>query len=303
MSVNGKSTLLVTGASGQLGSRVLELLLEAQVEPTRIIGVTRTPEKLDRFSQYGITVRHASFDDPDAMVKAFTGADRLLLISTDAVGEPGYRLGQHRRAVKAAEQAGVRHVLYTSIAEARPNSPVAVTADHYGTEQALAESKMGYTALRNNIYADLQVFSLARAVQMGQLFSAAGEGRIAYVTREDCARVAAATLADEFEGRRSFDITGPEALSQADLAAIATKITGKQVTYVPIPVEALIEGMVGAGLPRPLAEVYASFDVGTAQGEFSNVSSAVETLTGRPPIRLADLLAAHRDQLLGVSAG
>ncbi|MBX3066405.1 MAG: SDR family oxidoreductase [Anaerolineae bacterium] len=303
MSVKGNSTLLVTGASGQLGSRVVELLLEAQVEPGRIIAATRTPEKLDRFSQQGISVRYASFDDHDSMLKAFAGADRLLLISTDTVGAADYRLNQHRGAVKAAEEAGVKHILYTSIVEATPTSAVILTADHYGTEQAMAESKMGYTALRNNIYADLQVFSLARAIQMGQLFSAAGEGKAAYVTREDCARVAAVTLADEFEGRRKFDVTGPEALSQADLAALASQISGKPVSYIPLPVEALIEGMVSAGLPRPAAEVYASFDVAIARGEFSKVSNTVESLTGRPPIRMADLLAAHREQLLGVTAG
>lgn len=289
-------TLLVTGASGHFGRRVLELLLEAKVGT--IIGATRTPDKLADFAQRGVIVRQASFDEPDTLLKAAAGADRMLIISTDAVGVSGERIRQHVAAVKVAEAAGVKHVVYTSIPNPGPNSPIILAADHYATEQALEASSMGYTALRNNIYTDLQIGSLNRAVQMGQLFSAAGDGKTAYVTREDCARAAAAALASSFEGRRAIDITGPEALSQADLAAIATRLTGKQVTYVPLDVESLIQGMIGAGLPRPVAEVYASFDTGMAQGTLAHVSNAVEELTGTKPMSVEDFLTAHKEALL-----
>jgi len=290
------STLLVTGASGQLGRRVVELLLEAHAGP--IVAATRTPDKLADFRARGVDVRRADFDDPASLATAFAGVDRLLLISTDAVGAPGYRIKQHSAAVKAAEDAGVRHVLYTSIVHPEPDSPVVLAADHRGTEDALEASRMGWTFLRNNLYADLQTMTLNRALQMGQLFSAAGDGKTSYVTREDCARAAAAALASSFEGRRALDITGPEALSQADLAAIASRIAGKPLTYVPLPLETMIDNMVSAGLPRPAAEAYASFDAGIAQGIFAPVSDEVEKLTGRKPIRIADFLAAQLEALL-----
>jgi len=282
--------LLVTGASGNLGRRVVELLLEAQAGP--IVAATRTPDKLNEFSARGVTVRRADFDDPASLVEAMRDVDRVLLISTDALGEPGRRINQHRAAVQAAEAAGVKHIIYTSITNPTPDSPVVVAADHRATEEAIQATNMGWTFLRNNIYADMLPQTLSRAIQMGQLFSAAGDGKTAYVKREDCARAAAAALVADFEGRRTLDITGTEALSQADLARIASEISGKAIPYVPLTLDALIQGMVAGGLPRPLAEAYASFDAGTAQGYFSKVSSAFEELTGRQPMAVTAFLKA-----------
>lgn len=299
MSNNHQQTLLVTGASGHMGRRVVELLLEAQAGT--IIAATRSPEKLADLSQQGVIVRHADFDDPASLAEAFAGVDRLLLISTDALGEPGLRLRQHQTAVKAAETAGVNHVVYTSLVNPGPDSPVLIAPDHHGTEMALAASKLNWTVLRNNIYAEVLIPSLSQAVHTGQLFSAAGKGKTAYVTREDCAQAAAAALAADFDGRRTLNVTGPEAVSRTDLAAIATQITGKPVTYIPLELEAMIQGMVGAGLPHFVAELLASFDTGIAQDKFSAVSNAVQELTGRQPARLADFLTAHKDQLLPAS--
>ncbi|MEZ4669441.1 MAG: SDR family oxidoreductase [Anaerolineae bacterium] len=285
------STLLVTGASGHLGRRVIELLLEAQAGP--IIAATRTPEKLSDFSAKGVTVRQASFDNPASLATAFAGVDRLLLISTDATSVPGFRLNQHVTAVKAAQAAGVQHIIYTSIVNPGPETPVLLAPDHYGTEAALTESTMGWTSLRNNLYADMLPGSLSRAIEIGQHYSAAGDGKTAYVTREDCARTAAAALASDFTGRRALDVTGPQALSQADLVALASKISGKSVTYVPISAEAAVAGMVGAGLPESAAELYVSFDTAIAQGIFQDVSNTVEELSGKKPIAVESLLASE----------
>src|SRR4030095_14663775 len=150
MSENGKPTLLVTGASGKLGQRVLELLLEA--DAGTIIAATRSPEKLASFAAKGVLVRQADFSDPASLTKAFVGVDRLLLISTDTMG---VRLNQQIDAVKAAEEAGVKPVGYTSIPHVTENSTAQAAPDHYGTEQALINSKLGYTFLRNSIYTDM----------------------------------------------------------------------------------------------------------------------------------------------------
>ncbi|MBZ0296784.1 MAG: SDR family oxidoreductase [Anaerolineae bacterium] len=292
-------TLLVTGASGHLGRRVVELLLEAQAGT--IVATTRTPEKLSDFSQRGVIVRQADFDDPESLVPAFTGVDKLLLISTDVLGIPGKRIQQHTNAVKAAEKAGVKHVVYTSIMNPGPESPIVVAHDHRETEAAMKASGMGWTMLRNNIYADMLLGSLGQAIQMGKLFSAAGDGKAAYVTREDCARAAAAALADSFMGQRALDITGPEAVSQADLAKIASEISGQEVTYIPLEVDVLVDNMVNAGLPRPLAEGLATFDTGIAQGLLGDVSNAFEELTGSKPTSVAEFLASNREALLQVA--
>lgn len=300
MSSAQKPTLLVTGASGQLGRRVVELLLETY--DGSIIAATRTPEKLSDFSQRGVTVRRADFDDPASLQDAFQGVDRLLLISTDATDRPGHRVEQHRNAVKAAEQAGVKHVVYTSIVNPGPDSPAFVAPDHRATEEALAESNMGWTVLRENIYMDLFLFSIPQALKTGKLFNAIGDGKAAYITREDCARAAVAVLVSSEEGRRVLEITGPEAISQYDVARIASQVIGQEITYVPLDLETLIENMVSAGLPRPVAEGFASFDAAIAQDKFSAVSNAVEGLTGRKPTSLADFLTAHRDVLQPVTS-
>ena len=298
MSSNQKNTLLVTGASGHLGRRVLELLLETH--KGTIIAATRTPEKLADFSQRGVVVRHADFEDQASLLQAFKGVDRLLLISTDALDVPGRRLNQHRNAIKAAEQAGVSHVVYTSIINPGPDSPVFVGPDHRGTEEALAATKMGWTALRENIYTEMLLMSLAQAFQTGKLINAIGDGKAAYITREDVARAAAVALTSSFDGRQTLDITGPEAVSQYEMAAIASKVAGREITYIPVELEALIQTMEANGLPRPLAEGYASFDAAIAQDKFSAVATTVEDLTGRKPISVADFLSAHRDVLLPV---
>ncbi len=299
MSQDRQPTLLVTGASGHLGRRVLELLLDSY--SGGIIATTRTPEKLADFAKRGVTVRYADFDQPASLREAFTGADRLLIISTDAVSVPGQRLNQHRNAVAAAEQAGVKHVIYTSLMNPGADSPVLLAPDHQGTEDALTHSTMGWTVLRENLYTEVLLGSLIQAAQLGTLFNASANGKAAYITREDCARAAAAALSASFEGRRTLDITGPEALSQSDVAALASQITGKQIGYVPLELDVLIQNMVNAGLPRPMAETYASFDTAVAQGKFSAVSSAVEMLTGRKPISVAEFLSANRDALVSAA--
>jgi NAD(P)H dehydrogenase (quinone) len=295
MSAN-QPTLLVTGASGHLGRRVLELLIESGQK--NIIAATRTPEKLDNFKAQGVEVRYADFENSASLAEAFVGVDRLLLVSTDALGENNKRLKQHLAAVKAAEDAGVKHVVYTSLINPGPQSPIFIASDHFGTESALLGSEMGWTILRNNIYADQQIGNITFAVKAGQLYSAGADGKTGYITREDCARAAAAALAAPFWGRRILDVTGPEALSGADLAAIITQVTGQKVSYVPISVDALVQNMESAGLPRFLAEGFATFDVAMANGALNVVTDAVEELTGRKPISFAEFLESQRDTIL-----
>ena len=157
-------TLLVTGASGQLGRRVLAHLLDTcAVPPARLIAVTRDPAKLADFAARGVEVRRGDFDDPGSLGEAFKGAGRLLLISTDALDTPGRRLAQHQAAIAAAKTAGVRHIVYTSM----PNpdgSPIPFAPDHLGTEQALALSGRGWTILRNAWYFENLAFSLPGAL-------------------------------------------------------------------------------------------------------------------------------------------
>ncbi len=284
-------TLLVSGASGHLGRRVIELLLETGER--HIVAATRTPATLADLAARGVDVRQADFDDANSLPAAFAGVDRMLLISTNAIDQPGHRVTQHVAAIRAAEAANVRHIVYTSITNPTPDNPAFVVPDHKATEAALEASRLGYSVLRNNLYMDLLLGTVQQAMALGTLYSAAGNGKAGYVTREDCAHAAAAALAAPFDGRRTLNITGPAALSHTDVAAIVSRLSGKHIPYVALPVETLVKNMVAAGLPESFAAAYATFDVAIATGQLDMVSDTVEVLSKHKPIAAADFLAEY----------
>ena len=292
-----EQTLLVTGGAGHLGRRVLELLLAANAG--KLVTTTRSPEKLSDLAARGVEVRKADFDDPTTLAAAFAGVDRLLLISTDALAYPGQRIAQHKAAIDAAVAAGVKHLLYTSFVRTEPGNPAIVAADHYATEQALAASPLDWTILRNNLYSEVLLMSLPQVVAMGQLISAGNGGKPAYVTREDCARAAAAALAAQTTGRSTLNITGPEALSDAEIAQLASEVSGRPVQFVSVSVADKRNGLIGAGLPPMVADIMLSFEAATAQGFVGDVSTAVADLTGIAPQGVREFLTANRAALVG----
>jgi NAD(P)H dehydrogenase (quinone) len=293
-------SLLVTGASGHLGRRVIELLLEAKTG--HVIAATRTPEKIVDLAKRSTEVRQADFDQPGSLAAAFAGVDRLLLISTDAVMVPGQRLAQHHAAIAAAVQAGVKHVVYTSLTRPEPGTPITIAGDHYGTEQALAESPLDWTVLRNNIYTEVLMRSLPQAVAMGQLVAAAGEGGVGYVTREDCARAAAAALSATTSGRVTLEVTGPEVVTYTELARLASEISGRPINYVRVTSEEMVKILSGAGLPQGLAEALVSFQTATAQGILGFTTPTVADLTGTTPQSVRDYLFTHQEALFALPA-
>jgi NAD(P)H dehydrogenase (quinone) len=276
---------------------VVELLLERS-DGARVIATTRKPDGLADLAARGVDVRRADFDDEASLPAAFRGVERALLISTDALDEPGKRTRQHERAIRALASAGVKHIVYTSIVN--PNSSkILISKDHAATEAALAQSGIAHTVLRNNIYSDYQFMGLQRALASGKLVDARGSGKVGFVTREDCARTAAAVVAEPPAGDQRLDVTGPEALSSAELAALASQISGRPLEHQSIPLTALIDGMVQHGLPRPLAEIYASFDAGTAAGELDVTSDSVARFTGNKPQSMVDFLRANQTAWAG----
>lgn len=292
--------LLVTGASGQLGQRVLHHLLETlRVAPTRIIATTRKPEALAAAAARGVSVRAADFDDPSSLPAAFAGVRRMLLISTDALDRPGRRLAQHQAALAAAEQAGVEHLVYTSMPDA-DKAIVLIAPDHAATEAALAASNLpGWTVLRNHWYFENLFMSLpAILANGGNWYHATGEGRSASIARDDLARAAATVLAGNPTRKAIHTLSGGEALTTAEQAAMISQALGRPIRAVPVPVTALVQGMVGAGLPEPMAQVFASFDANTAAGHVGTVTGDYQRITGLAPQPFAAWLAAHRQHLL-----
>jgi NAD(P)H dehydrogenase (quinone) len=225
--------VLVTGASGALGRRVLEMLVEGR--HGAVVAATRHPEKLRDLEARGVILRQADFDQPASLAAAFAGVERLLLVSTDALGQPGRRFAQHQAAIAAAKKAKVAHVVYTSIVRPEEGSPVLLAEDHRKTEEALAASGMHFTALRNNLYAENLLMALPHALATGVLASATGGGAAAYVLRDDCARAAASVLAAKHAKRGVFDITGSVALTHAQIAALVSRASGRRVVAQEVP--------------------------------------------------------------------
>jgi NAD(P)H dehydrogenase (quinone) len=282
-----QSNLLVTGASGQLGRLVVETLLQSGA--THIIAATRTPEKLETWKQRGVEIRKADFADPATLDQAFRGADRMLLISTDALHTPGLRLKQHRNAVAAAAKNGVKHVLYTSLPSPTPKPEGGLANDHFWTEAALFETNLDWTILRHNIYTDGIAMRLPRIAESGQFHSATNGGGRSYVTRADCARSDAAALTT-MEGRQILEITGPESITQDHLADILSERTGKQIKHISIPPEELRKNMLQAGTPPFLADALVDFDQSASEGNQAHITQTVKTLTNKAPISVQDFL-------------
>lgn len=286
--------LLVTGASGHLGKAVLTHLIETLNVPAgRIVATSRKPQDLGDWAARGVTIRKADYDDPSGLGDAFAGIRRLLLISTDALDEPGKRLRQHKAAIEAADKAGVSHIVYTSLPDAE-TSLVSFAPDHARTEAAINASGIeGHTLLRNSWYSENVLHALPHALETGKWFTAAGKGGTSYITRDDLGLAAAIGLVSDFSGKRTLSLYGAKPWTVDEVAELARKATGKQLEVVQVPVEGLVQGMIGAGLPEPVARVFASFDAAAAAGNLAGSPADFKALTGRDPQSFEDWFASN----------
>ncbi|WP_217569283.1 SDR family oxidoreductase [Mesorhizobium sp. GbtcB19] len=294
-------TLLVTGASGQLGRAVINHLLDAQkVAPASIIAATRNPENLADLAARGVAVRVADFNDRASLEKAFGGADRVLIISTgDLDLKTGRRLKQHETAVTAAKAAGVSHLLYTSMPNPEPGSPVLFANDHFGTEQAIRASGIPYTIFRNGWYQENLFMALPHAISSGKWYTSAGDGRVAHGARDDMAAAIAASLASGEKASHIYTLTGPQAYTTNEVAAMVSDVTGKPIEVVQVPDEGLTEGIKANGVPEDFARIIVSFDANTRAGRIGEVTDTVEKLSGRKSRTLRQFLEANKAALLG----
>jgi len=267
--------IIVSGASGQLGGIVVEKLLELGVAPENLILVSRTPEELSEYAAMGASTRFGDFLEPESLAAAYEGGDRMLLISVNAMGPIRQRM--HATAIDAAVAAGVRHIAYTSFVDLENNNS-ALAADHRATEEHLKKSGVAWTMLRNGLYMDGLALQAARIVSAGSVTIPGNELGIAYVAREDCAAVAAAVLVFDGHEGKTYDITGSEVIGERVLAQIIGEITGT-------PIE-----MVRGSIPPEAVPANPSFIV---------VSTAVQDVTGHPPITARELLTEHRAEWEG----
>jgi NAD(P)H dehydrogenase (quinone) len=286
-------TLFVSGASGKLGRRVLELLLERGYDG-HIVAGTRTPERLTGLN--GVEVREADFDDMPGLVKALGHVNRMLIIPPEVYGQ--HRGVQMHNAITAAKAAKVGHVVCLSLMNPEPASPISFAPELYGAEQYLMGTGMAYTILRMTWYAELLLQSLPQVVKVGKWFSASGEGIVAHVTREDVAKAAAGALLDTTSKSRILNVTGAHAMTYRGIANIASEVSGQPIEVVDVDDDGLRHIYMQAGMSEDMARFLTAFDTNTRVGRTAIVSDTVQLLWGTPPQSLKNFLAANRDVLL-----
>jgi NAD(P)H dehydrogenase (quinone) len=292
--------ILVTGASGQLGRRILHHLLESNgVQPSGIIATTRNPDGLAQFAARGVVVRRADFDDAASLEQAFAGAKKILIISTDLFDlVDGKRLKQHETAIEAARKAGATHAAYTSMLYPEPGSPIPFASDHFGTEQALKASGLSYTIFQNNAYHENLFMSLPAILASGRWFTSAGQGRTAYVARDDIAAAIASRLASKWDDSATLALTGTKAYSNAEVAGLTTEVTGRHIEVVDFSDEALAEHLKAAGVPDPFVSLMVAVDVNARAGYADLENDLVAKLTRREPVSLKSFLEASKSALV-----
>ncbi|SDT07926.1 NAD(P)H dehydrogenase (quinone) [Nocardioides scoriae] len=283
-------SIVVTGATGQLGRLVVESLLARGADPAGIVATGRRTEALQDLADRGVDVRRADYADPASLREALDGAERVLLVSGNEFGQ---RVAQHTAVVEAAVDAGVSLLAYTSAPHAA-TTPLLLAAEHAGTEAVVTASGLPHVLLRNAWYVENYTAQLPTYLEHGMV-GAAGEGRVSLALRREYAEAAATVLLEDGHAGATYELGGP-AVTLAELAAVVSEVSGAQVAYTDVPQAQLVEVLVGAGLPRPAAETFADVDRGISAGELLVPTDDLARLLGREPLPTAE---AVREALAG----
>ncbi|WP_225100491.1 SDR family oxidoreductase [Streptomyces sp. CoH27] len=279
-------SIVVTGATGHLGTHVIEGLLE-KVPAEQITAVVRDEAKAAPLAARGVQLAVADYDTPESFDGVFSAGDKVLLISGSEIGKD--RVAQHKVVIEAAKAAGVALLAYTS-------APGALTAaladDHRGTEQALLASGLPYVLLRNGWYNEVFAENLGPVLAHDAVTHAAGEGRVSSAARADYAAAAVAVLTGEGHENTTYELGGDVAWSYAEYAAELSRQTGRTIAVNPVSVDAYADILTGAGLPEPLARILAGVDASIEKGELVVTSGDLTRLIGRPSTPIAESIAA-----------
>ncbi|WP_040949512.1 SDR family oxidoreductase [Gorillibacterium massiliense] len=276
--------LLVTGATGHLGALTVEYLLK--LVPAEEIAVSvRDPKKAEKLQALGIDVRYGDYHHPESLDAAFSGINRLLLISTSDMND---RVGQHKAAIKAAKDAKVEFIVYTSAPNAE-ESGLALAPDHRETERAIKESGIPYSILRNNWYLENELGTIQAVSQGAPWVTSAGGGKVGWAGRRDYAEAAAKVLAGEGHGNTVYELSG-KPLTQDELASIVAGVIGRDVPVQHVDDETYGKIMKDAGVPEAMIPFVVDIQKGIREGYLDVESDDFAKVLGRPVTPLAEIL-------------
>jgi NAD(P)H dehydrogenase (quinone) len=284
--------ILVTGATGKLGSKVVETLLK--VVPASDLAVSvRNPEKAEEFKNRGIEVRQGDFDHPETLTTAFAGVDRLLIISAD--GDNETRIRQHTNAVAAAKQAQVKFIAYTSLGNASESS-LFLAPVHRSTEEAILKTGIPYCFLRNNWYLENEIGSIQGVLAGSPWVTSAGTGKVGWALQQDYADAAAAVLSGSGFENTVYELSG-EPMTQEQLTAALGSVLDKEVVVHQVDDAAYADAMNGAGVPDFVVPMLVGIQKAIREGALDIESSDFEELLGRKVTPVSDGLAQIVSQL------
>ena len=281
-------SIVIAGATGQLGRHVVEALLKRSVPAGEIVAAGRSVEKLAGFAGRGVQGKAMDYADASSVASALKGARKVLLISGSEVGQ---RVEQHRTVIEAAKAEGVELLAYTSIANA-DSTGMKLAAEHQATEAILRDSGVPFVLLRNGWYLENYTDQLQGTLAQGALAGSAGDGKVSGAARADYAHAAAAVLAAEGQAGKVYELGGDEPFSMADLAAQISAATGKTIAYNDLPADDYANLLAGVGVPEAFAEILADSDLGIARGDLLVSSGDLRRLLGRPATSLAEAVQA-----------
>lgn len=278
--------IVVTGANGKLGRKVVEELLQRL--PAGYIGVSvRDVDKVRDLQERGVRVRQGNFDDSESLLLAFEEASQVLMISSHSLGEVAVR--QHQTAIDAAKKAGVRRLLYTSQMFSSATSHFPPMNVHAATEKMLKSSGMAFTSLRNGFYAASAIMWMGDALETGELI-APEDGPVAWTTHSDLAEAAAVILTEQRYDGITPPLTASEAIDMNRIASIASKALDRPIRRIVVSDDEYRSHLVSRGLPKAMVDMLTGMFEASRQGDFSQTNPELENLIGRSPVNFTDFL-------------
>lgn len=283
--------ILVTGATGHFGKAAIEFLLKKGTPASSIAALVRDEAKAENLKTLGIELRKGDYVDYASLVKAFTGVDKLLLVSSNDIEN---RRVQQANAVKAATEAGVKHILYTSFVRTDESdaSPIAFVAQsHIHTEKLIHESGIPYTIFLNNLYMDFVPVFIGEKVLESGVYWPAGNIPGAYALREEMAEAVANVLTGSGYENKTYNISNTSAWTFQQVADTISKASGKTIGYISPSQEEYKTVLTQAGVPAHLIAMFAGFAEAIRLGEFDSAAGTdLEKLLGRKPTSLESYL-------------
>lgn len=277
--------ILVTGATGQLGSAVIEQLLK-RLPSGQISIITRKEEKRASFEAKGFNAFLGDYDDNTSLEKAMLEVDTVLLISA---GDQGDRMQEHRNVIDAAVNVGVPNMAYTSRSlKDRTTLANKLMTDHFETEDYIKESGLKYTIFRNVLYMDVIPLFVGNQVFERGIFQPAGDGRVAFALRQEMGEAMANVILNEACANKTYQFTGTETYSFYDVATALTELSGKEVAYTPVEIAEFEKMMAGKGLPQPMVKKIIDFNTDIKNNQEAEVTSDLENKLGRKPASLKE---------------